>query len=76
MNVFALAGLLIMAVGKSMTAAEYFQTRFRFTASVPAAPVHIVDSAEYTALPIASQGITLSKEHKAVLRGFKKLAGT
>jgi hypothetical protein len=80
MNVFMLAGFCILSTvmylrGRPLTAAEYFHSRFHPGPSVPAVPGFPVDSAEYTALPVASAGITLSKEQKSVLRGIRKNNG-
>jgi hypothetical protein len=72
MNVFGLISGLLLMVGHGMTAAEYFQSRFRPAPSMTPVPNYPVDSAEYTAFPQASAGILLTKEHKALLRGFKK----
>ncbi len=81
MNAYALVAMLCLSSmaylrGRSMTAAEYFYTRFRPGPSVPAVPSFPVDSAEYTAQPVASAGFTLSKEQKSVLRGIHKKSRT
>jgi hypothetical protein len=75
MNVIVFAGFCLLSTimylrGRPLTAAEYFHSRFHPGPSVPAIPSFPVDSAEYTALPVASTGFTLSKEQKSVLRGI------